>query len=180
MSDELLGVVIITIIVLILYTRYKQDRNHMSLIWPQKIANQLGLEPGVYLSDWSTAVDEAALQNKRIRTIICLNERQKNREDLLMYERNQIVYSHYTLNDVPQAPIHLLFDKCYREIEEGLQRGNVLVHCTAGISRSSTIVLMWMMRRYGMSYREALEAARQSRPIVNPNPGFAAHLQGGG
>jgi len=40
-----------------------------------------------------------------------------------------------------------LFDKTYELIENGLGKGNVLVHCAAGISRSSTIVCAYMIRK---------------------------------
>ncbi|KAI9223468.1 hypothetical protein BC828DRAFT_375874 [Blastocladiella britannica] len=55
--------------------------------------------------------------------------------------------------------------------------GRVLVHCHAGVSRSTTIVLLYMMRRLGMRLAEAFDVAFRARPIIRPNEGFGLKLQ---
>lgn len=50
--------------------------------------------------------------------------------------------------------------------------GCVLVHCAAGISRSTTVVLAYLMSRRGMTLRQAFEHTRASRSVVWPNRGF--------
>lgn len=52
----------------------------------------------------------------------------------------------------------------------------ILVHCHAGISRSATVVVLYLMIRYGVPLATALPALREIRPCVNPNPGFLACL----
>lgn len=53
--------------------------------------------------------------------------------------------------------------------------GAVLVHCHAGRSRSATIVLVFLMRRLGISLSEAMAKCMAKR-WVTPNPGFQAML----
>ncbi len=36
-----------------------------------------------------------------------------------------------------------------------LKENNVLVHCQMGISRSSSLVIAFLMKEYGMKYEEA-------------------------
>ena len=55
--------------------------------------------------------------------------------------------------------------------------GVVYVHCEAGISRSTTIVMGHLMLGMGMSFEEALELVQFDRPIAVPNPGFCAQLK---
>lgn len=55
--------------------------------------------------------------------------------------------------------------------------GRVLVHCHAGISRSATVVLLYLMTRYGCRLDAALQALRAVRPVVRPNPGFMRWLR---
>merc|ERR1712216_764656 len=50
--------------------------------------------------------------------------------------------------------------------------GRALVHCAAGISRSSTIVLAYLVAHHNVSLRRAFELTRQARPVVWPNLGF--------
>lgn len=57
-----------------------------------------------------------------------------------------------------------------------MNKKNVLVHCQAGISRSATIVLYYLMKRFGVPLRIALGHLREKRPIVNPNDGFMQTL----
>ena len=137
MKEEFLVSIIIVLVVGYMYEKQKIDQHRMSLIHPQSLLHKLNLSSGsLYLSDWSAATDESLLISKNIKTVICLNERQKTKEEILIYHRNGIKYYHFTILDHPKAPINLLFNKCFTILQNGLQEGNVLVHCTAGISRS--------------------------------------------
>lgn len=53
---------------------------------------------------------------------------------------------------------------------------NVLVHCQMGVSRSSAIVLAYLMKYYQYSLAEAYDYLIQRRPIVEPNIGFLLQL----
>ena len=45
------------------------------------------------------------------------------------------------------------------------------------MSRSATIACAYLMKKYRLSYDEALERLRSKRPCVYPNPGFATQLR---
>ena len=69
-------------------------------------------------------------------------------------------------------------DIAYNFIERArMTGGNTLVHCHAGISRSVSMVIYYMMKKYKYSYEEALSNIRMKRPIANPNPNFARQLK---
>ena len=53
----------------------------------------------------------------------------------------------------------------------------ILVHCHAGISRSASIVLYYLMRTMFLSPDETLEILRKSRPIVKPNDWYMWQLR---
>ncbi|TFK38299.1 protein-tyrosine phosphatase-like protein, partial [Crucibulum laeve] len=55
--------------------------------------------------------------------------------------------------------------------------GNILVHCSAGISRSPTVVTAYLMTRHQMTLRDALGLIVGARPSTCPNPGFLAQLK---
>jgi hypothetical protein len=81
--------------------------------------------------------------------------------------------------DLPYVNLRPHFKPSYAFIESHLSQGhNVYVHCMAGISRSSTIVLYWLMRKFQMNLLEALTFLKQQRPIIRPNDGFLLQLGG--
>lgn len=52
----------------------------------------------------------------------------------------------------------------------------VLVHCNLGISRSTTLILAYLMKTYQATLYEAFKFLRHRRPIVCPNIGFLRQL----
>jgi hypothetical protein len=69
--------------------------------------------------------------------------------------------------------IRRYFDIGVGFIHQHTEVGNtVLVHCAQGISRSSTIVIAYLIKQKRMSLRESLGFLRSSRPQVAPNIGF--------
>lgn len=58
------------------------------------------------------------------------------------------------------------FLKTFDFIDKNLKRSNVLVHCVAGISRSVTLVVAYIMKKHGRSFDDVLGEVRRKRPIV--------------
>ena len=54
---------------------------------------------------------------------------------------------------------------------------NVLIHCAMGKSRSSAVLISYLMHRSGMKYEDALCLVRKAREFVEPNQAFADRLQ---
>ncbi|KAJ7490829.1 protein-tyrosine phosphatase-like protein [Mycena latifolia] len=53
----------------------------------------------------------------------------------------------------------------------------VLVHCHAGMSRSASVVIAYLIREQGMSYDEAAQFVWARRKCIAPNPGFVEALR---
>jgi protein-tyrosine phosphatase len=70
------------------------------------------------------------------------------------------------------------FNQTFSIIDRELKAGkNVLVHCYAGVSRSATIVIAYLMRKYRWSMFKAINFVRSRRLIINPNIYFVYQLQ---
>jgi len=62
-------------------------------------------------------------------------------------------------------------------IEEGRQKNvGVLVHCLAGISRSVTVTVAYLMFSLCLSLEDAYEYLRRVRPTISPNFNFMGQL----
>jgi protein-tyrosine phosphatase len=92
----------------------------------------------------------------------------------VVYPKN-IKLEKYDIIDFPTAPIcnyfNALTDKIHAHLT-GNNQNKVLVHCMAGISRSTTIVCAYLMRYMDMSLRDAYLLCKKNRPICFPNLGF--------
>jgi protein-tyrosine phosphatase len=71
------------------------------------------------------------------------------------------------------------FFKVHSIIKEALiDNKNVVVHCAAGMSRSPTLVIAYLMIENRWGFEETINFVRKKRPIVEPNIGFVKQLKG--
>lgn len=86
-------------------------------------------------------------------------------------------YINLVLDDVPEQSLYGVLEPAFEFIKRAIANGGtVLVACHAGISRSVSVVLYFLMKVRLIHYEAALEVVRAKRSIANPNPGFAQQL----
>lgn len=91
-----------------------------------------------------------------------------------------VVYCDLHLLDIPEAAPALRAEvaQACAFIDTALGGGGgCLVHCNAGVSRSSAVIIAWLMSRKGMAFGGALALVRQTRPSARPNDGFDKFLR---
>lgn len=81
-----------------------------------------------------------------------------------------------TIEDQEDCSIYPFFVESHAFIKDQLQKHNVFVHCQMGISRSSSLVIAFLMREYGMPFEKAHLHTKSKRPIIEPNEGFVNDL----
>ncbi|KAK9479912.1 protein-tyrosine phosphatase-like protein [Lipomyces japonicus] len=82
------------------------------------------------------------------------------------------------VDDEHDEDILQYFSEAIEFIEEAVSNGgSVLVHCVAGISRSATVVIAYVMWKHKVSFEDALATVKSGREIANPNDSFVEQLQ---
>ncbi|KAK4777828.1 hypothetical protein SAY87_018015 [Trapa incisa] len=93
------------------------------------------------------------------------------------YFKEDLVYKTLWLQDSPSEDItSILYDvfDYFEDVRE--QGGRVLVHCCQGVSRSTSLVIAYLMWREGQSFEDAFQYVKAARGVTNPNLGFACQL----
>ena len=122
----------------------------------------------LYLGDMFDANDADMIKNKNISCIICVAERLK-----IINTNPSVKVYNYELSDDYNCNISLYFD----EIGEIIKKENsVLVNCAAGVSRSATIVLAYIMKYYNLDLKTAFLLVRKRRERICPNKKFMEYL----
>nr|XP_046257112.1 dual specificity protein phosphatase 19-like isoform X4 [Scatophagus argus] len=69
---------------------------------------------------------------------------------------DQLVYKTLQILDLPDTDITVYLEECSSFIDQAREQGGVaLVHCNAGVSRSSSIVIGYLMLREELSFEDA-------------------------
>lgn len=129
----------------------------------------------IYLGAVGAAINKDWLRKSKITHILDCGSPlcyQKRRHPGIYY------LSHWMMEDSLDQDLTKFFKSSHEFIEEGNKTGRaILIHCQAGISRSSAILISYLIVRRGLSYDEAIALVRKSRPIVRPNSSFVQQLQ---
>lgn len=89
----------------------------------------------------------------------------------------QFEYVKVPLADIPHAPIRLYFDTVADKIHSvSKKHGATLVHCAAGVSRSATLCIAYLMKFHNLCLLEAYNWVKARRPVIRPNLGFWRQL----
>ncbi len=147
------------------------DETHQDNEDDDDITPQLPEHGNIYLGDRDAAADRCLLDQYKITHLLNL----AGQEELFARE---IQYWSISVEDEPSADISKHFDICREYINYATKRGNVLVYCVAGISRSPCVVMAYLMQQFcGFSLQDATNFVERKRGVSCPNPGFAEQLR---
>lgn len=145
--------------------------------------------PHLFISNWNTSNNSNIISTNNIKSVITLETSEKPKEILDYYRNHNIDFTYIKIPDSPNENIGKYFDLTFDLIENKISKGeNVLVHCFAGVSRSSTIVLNYLIKKFYMTnsnsklkdpvniLNKTLEFSKTKRSVINPNQGFLNQL----
>lgn len=129
--------------------------------------------PYLYLGNEEGAADEALIDRLSIKYILNLTPRCPN----FFSQRPDIHYKQIKIHDSNQEDIGQHFDEAIQFIDEAREHGyGVLVHCHAGVSRSATVTVAYIMKQQGLCLGDAYKFVKELRPVISPNLNFMGQL----
>lgn len=129
------------------------------------------IEEGLFLGSLEAAKDRSLLQEKGVTHILSLLDTFRYMEKFEGFEYLQIeIADSPNSNIVDHVPQALSF------IAAGLRSGKILVHCAAGVSRSASIVISYIMVKYSYEFDVAKALVKSKRGCIWPNMGFQRQI----
>jgi hypothetical protein len=90
---------------------------------------------------------------------------------------SEFQYLNLNIADEQDVLISDYFEISHKFIDQAIKDGgNVLVHCEAGISRSSTIVISYLMASTHQTLKPCLDLVKRLKPNIGPNKSFFQQL----
>lgn len=156
------------------WTINKMRENIYPWVYNKWEANCISEDSNIWLGGLASACDREALRKKKIGRIVSA-----------VYDCNpifpddpELLYLKVPVIDKPTADIAKHFDRAIEFIHDGVQKKQgILIHCVYGISRSSTLVCAYLIKKHNMNVKQAIAHVKKCRPDADPNSGFLVQLQ---
>ncbi|CAD6215823.1 GSCOCG00000639001-RA-CDS [Cotesia congregata] len=123
--------------------------------------------PGLFLSSQDPVIDLDILNSHKIKHVLSLGID----PDIKFHGIN---YYYVNILDLPEFDLLEVLNNCIEIIHKNINE-NILVHCNAGVSRSPTIIIGYLMALKKISYSQSYEIVKNKR-YIRPNDGFVNKL----
>jgi len=126
---------------------------------------------GLYLGSYDSAQNYDELKKRNIKFIVNLVP------DMTLEFTKKIDYLHIQIQDSSDQNLLSILPSCIDFISKGIKKNSVLVHCGAGISRASSVVIAYLMSAKRDSFENIWAFVKERRPWACPNSGFQRQLK---
>ena len=135
----------------------------------------------IYLGNVKGGNNDRLLKEYNIKAIV----RILNPDSIIMHklrditnsnEQNNINFHYIDLYDHPHDHLIKHVDK-FIEFMNDNQDKNILIHCMMGISRSASFTIIYLIKKYSMTFDDAVKFVKNKRNIINPNGGFLYQIK---
>ncbi|XP_075872322.1 dual specificity protein phosphatase 13A-like [Nelusetta ayraudi] len=144
----------------------KLKLNEVDEVWPK-----------IYIGNVAVAQNKSALQNLGVTHVLNAAHSKRGSKGNQSFYGSSFVYCGIPADDSSHFDLDVYFQAAADFIHKALKspNGKVLVHCIMGLSRSSTLVLAYLMIYRHLSLKQALQKVVKKRAIY-PNRNFLALL----
>jgi len=154
--------------------------SHLQMIQQRTYRLADEIVPGLWLGNECAPQVARFLENRDIKAVVSMSAEHDLRRDM---EGRGVAYHRFPLADNANAhlgehDLEAMLAQAASVIVGHLQRKEpVLVHCQMGISRSTTAVVLALMRHWRQPYEHVLAHVQSKRPVALPNPHFERVLR---
>lgn len=140
---------------------------------PVTETNVTEIAPRLFLGDKRVAQDKAYLKDHGLTHIVNVTTEIRN-----YFEKEPpFKYLQCPVMDSELADLGKYFVATGRFIHEAITTGgSVLVHCKQGVSRSTSVVIAYLMKYQAMNLSQAYQHVKRKREQANPNQNFLVQL----
>jgi hypothetical protein len=148
------------------WKKYYNDIQNITIVWNHSYPNNI--IDGLYLGGVQSTWNDYVYKYFNITAVFTIG---RDLEPLILTD---MIHKEYIIDDIDGAKMNFTI---LDEIHNCLQKGNrCLVHCFAGVSRSTTIVIAYLMKYKQMRLGEAYDLVKLRREQIYPNDGFWKQL----
>lgn len=128
--------------------------------------------PFLFLGNEENSLDLDSLERHNIRYVLNVTHNLAN-----AFEGHGLKYMKIPIEDHWSQNLASFFPQAIAFIEEARQkRVGVLVHCLAGVSRSVTVTLAYLMQKHKLPLNEAYDLVKRRKANIAPNFNFLGQL----
>ncbi|KAF0878296.1 DUS9 phosphatase, partial [Crocuta crocuta] len=129
--------------------------------------------PNLYLGSARDSANVESLAKLGIRYILNVTPNLPN-----LFEKNgEFHYKQIPISDHWSQNLSQFFPEAISFIDEALsQNCGVLVHCLAGVSRSVTVTVAYLMQKRHLSLNDAYDLVKRKKSNISPNFNFMGQL----
>lgn len=128
--------------------------------------------PHLYLGNQKDASDLQKLRQLNIQFVLNVTSHLPG-----YHEGRGIRYKRLPASDNTQQNLKQYFEEAFEFIDKAVRsKSGVLIHCQAGISRSATIAIAYVMKQTKSPMIDAYKMVKSKRPIISPNLNFMGQL----
>jgi protein-tyrosine phosphatase len=125
----------------------------------------------IFIGNYAAALDKKLLDYYGITYILV------SAKNLMEMFPSNYKYKTIPLYDSEYTKITKYFVESNEFIEKGNSVGKILVHCGAGMSRSVSLVIAYMIKHKNIPFSEAMRIIKEKRNVAKPNSGFEKQLR---
>lgn len=126
--------------------------------------------PGLWLGSLESARNRHFLLRRGITHVLSIIECEAS------FFPELFTYKHISARDHDSEDLSAIFEEAIAFIDEGRQKGGVVVHCAMGVSRSASLVIAYVMKSKKMCFADAYHFVKKHREVIYPNEGFKKQL----